>query len=150
MKLTPYKRRNELALLDPFRMESMIERMADDELFPVFPAFYPGSVEMKVDIKDREKEYEIDAELPGYKKDEVTVEYVNNLLTITAAKHEEHEVKGENYIRQERKFGTISRSFTVDNVDAHKISAKFDNGVLCLMLPKITPTVETSTRIPIE
>jgi len=150
MKLTPFKRNSDLALFDPFRMESLFESMANDDLFPVFPAVYKSGNQMKVDIKEKENEYLIEADLPGYKKEDVTVDFNNNLLTISAAKSEEKEEKGENYLRRERRYGSTSRSFTMDNVDVQKISAKFDNGVLSLTLPKILPTAETSTKIKVE
>lgn len=90
----------------------------------------------KVDIRDTEKEYLIEADLPGFVKDAITIVYDNNNLTITAKREESVKEEKENYVRQERSFGEVKRQFHVVNVDEEKIDAKFDNGVLKLVLPK--------------
>mgnify|MGYP003607372870 CR=1 FL=1 len=90
----------------------------------------------KVDIRDTEKEYLIEADLPGFDKDAITIVYDNNNLTITAKREESVKEEKENYVRQERSFGEVKRQFHVVNVDEEKIDAKFDNGVLKLVLPK--------------
>ncbi|MDR4017689.1 MAG: Hsp20/alpha crystallin family protein, partial [Oscillospiraceae bacterium] len=86
---------------------------------------------MKTDVRETESSYELDIDLPGFKKDEVNVELKNGYLTIQAAKgldKEEQDKKGK-YIRQERYAGACSRSFYVgEDVEPEEVSAKFEDG----------------------
>ncbi|MGE5581080.1 MAG: Hsp20/alpha crystallin family protein [Bacillota bacterium] len=90
----------------------------------------------KTDISDNGKEYVIEAELPGFAKEEINIEVADNQLTISAARNNETEEKKENYIRKERVSGRVSRSFAVDNVKTNEIKAEFKDGILKLVLPK--------------
>lgn len=90
----------------------------------------------KADIKETKDGYLVDAELPGVDKKDISVEYKNNILTISAKKSEEKNEKKEDYIRKERVYGDFKRSFNVDNVKEDLIKAKFENGVLNIELPK--------------
>ena len=94
---------------------------------------------MKTDVRETEDSYELDIDLPGFKKDEVSVELKNGCLTIQAAKgldKEETDKKGK-YIRQERYAGTCSRSFFVGKaVEPEEVSAGFEDGILRISLPK--------------
>ena len=93
---------------------------------------------MKTDVRETEHTYEVDVDLPGFKKDEVTVDLKDGCLTISAAKgldKEEQDKKGR-YIRQERYAGACSRSFYVGDVDRKDVSAKFEDGILRISMPK--------------
>lgn len=94
---------------------------------------------MKTDVRETDGTYELDIDLPGFKKDEVNLELKDGYLTIQAAKgldKEEPEKKGK-YIRQERYAGACSRSFYVgEHVEPEDIRAKFENGILQISLPK--------------
>ena len=94
---------------------------------------------MKTDVRETENSYELDIDLPGFKKDEVNVELKNGYLTIQAAKgldKEEQDKKGK-YIRQERYAGACSRSFYVgEAVEPEDVSAKFEDGILTVSVPK--------------
>ena len=94
---------------------------------------------MKTDIRETDTSYELDIDLPGFKKEEVNLELKDGYLTIQAAKgldKEEPEKKGK-YIRQERYTGACSRSFYVgEHVEPEDIRAKFENGILQISLPK--------------
>ena len=94
---------------------------------------------MKTDVRETENSYELDIDLPGFKKDEVNVELKNGYLTIQAAKgldKEEQDKKGK-YIRQERYAGACSRSFYVgEDVEPEEVSAKFEDGILSISVPK--------------
>jgi len=95
--------------------------------------------EMKTDVHEHEDHYEVDIDLPSFKKDEISLELENGYLTVTAAKgldKEETNQKGK-LIRQERYAGTMQRSFYVgDALTESDIGAKLDNGVLSLNIPK--------------
>ena len=93
---------------------------------------------MKTDVRETEDSYELDIDLPGFKKDEVTVDLKDGYLTISAAKgldKEEQDKKGR-YIRQERYAGACSRSFYVGDVEPKDVSAKFEDGILRISMPK--------------
>ena len=94
---------------------------------------------MRTDVRETEDTYELDVDLPGFKKDEVTLELKNGVLTIQAVKgldKDETDKKGK-YIRQERYAGACSRSFYVgEHVEPEDIRAKFENGILQISLPK--------------
>ena len=109
---------------------------------------------MKTDIREHDTGYELDVDLPGFKKDEINVELENGYLTISAAKgldKDEQDKKGK-YIRKERYAGAMQRSFYVgDEVTQEDIKAKFEDGILRLSNPKKdAQAVETKKTIAIE
>ena len=92
---------------------------------------------MNTDVREVENGYEIDMNLPGFKKDEVEIQLQDGCLTVSAAKgldKDEEDKKGR-YIRQERYAGSLSRSFYVGEVKKEDIHAKFEDGVLHIELP---------------
>ena len=93
---------------------------------------------MKTDVRETEDTYEVDIDLPGFKKDEISVDLKDGYLTISAAKgldKDEKDKKGK-YIRQERYAGAMSRSFYVGDVESKDVSAKYEDGILKLSVPK--------------
>ena len=109
---------------------------------------------MKTDIREHEKGYEVDIDLPGFKKDEIGIELENGYLTVSAAKgldKDEEDKKGK-YIRKERYAGAMQRSFYVgEYVTQEDIKAKYENGILRLSVPKKeAKPVETKKSIAIE
>jgi len=99
----------------------------------------PGSQVMRTDIKEHENAFELLIDLPGYKKEDLKAELKDGYLTITATHNDEKNEGDEKsgYIRRERYCGTSSRSFYVgENLMKEDIKAKFDNGVLDLLVPK--------------
>ena len=109
---------------------------------------------MKTDIREHDEGYELDIDLPGFKKDEITIDLDNGYLTIFAAKgldKDEQDKKGK-YIRRERYAGAVQRSFYVgDAVTEEDVKAKFEDGILRLSIPKKgAKAVETKKTIAIE
>ena len=95
--------------------------------------------EMKTDVREHEDHYEVDIDLPGFKKDEITLELKDGYLTVTAAKglDKDEKDKAGKLIRQERYAGTMQRSFYVgDSLTEEDIHAKYEDGVLRVDLPK--------------
>ena len=93
---------------------------------------------MKTDVRETEDSYELDIDLPGFKKDEINVDLKDGYLTISAAKgldKDEKDKKGK-YIRQERYAGACSRSFYVGDVEPKDVSASYEDGILKLSMPK--------------
>ena len=109
---------------------------------------------MKTDVKEADGVYEVDMELPGYKKEDVSARLDKGYLTITAVKNEENNANGGNgkYIRRERYCGQCSRTFYVgENVRQEDIHAKFEDGILKLTVPKTQPAkIEEQKYISIE
>ena len=109
---------------------------------------------MKTDVRELDGSYELDVDLPGFKKDEVTVDLQDGYLTISAAKgldKDESDKKGK-FLRQERYAGSMSRSFYVgDDVESADVSAKFEDGILKISVPKAAPKeLPKHTTITIE
>ena len=97
---------------------------------------------MKTDVKENEHDFEIFVDLPGFKKEDLKLDLTDGYITISANKTLEEEDK-KKYIRKERLYGSVSRSFYVgDSVKKEDIKAKFDNGVLTLSIPKDEPKEE--------
>ena len=110
---------------------------------------------MKTDVKETDNSYEVDIDLPGFKKDEIEAKLENGYLTISAAKgldKEEKDEKDGKYIRKERYSGAMSRAFYVgDELKQEDIKAKYEDGILKLSVPKKEPKkVETTKHIAIE
>lgn len=109
---------------------------------------------MKTDVREKEDGFEVDIDLPGFKKEEITAELNNGYLTISAAKSlDKDEIdKNGNYIRRERYFGNTSRTFYVgEGVREEDIKARLEDGLLKLSIPKKEAAVlESRKRIAIE
>jgi len=141
--LTPLSRGNSLSTFNPFAEMDELERQ------------FFGShdiAEFKTDIRDNGKEYILEADLPGFKKEDIHISAENGYLTIRAERKEEIEEKRENagYIRRERSYGSFARSFDISYIDEDRIKASFKNGVLKLVLPKQEQKVLQSRKIEIE
>ena len=150
MFLVPYGRRSKALSQRPqsiFDIDSMFDNFFNDSFMP---AIFTGDAQLKVDIKENEKEYIVEADLPGINKEEINVELNNDRLTIAVERKEEVNEEKENYIRRERRSGSYCRSFMVENVKQDDIAAKFENGVLSLTLPKKEAEVKKSSKIEIE
>jgi HSP20 family protein len=104
-----------------------------------------------VDVVDKDKAYEITAELPGMDESNIDVKYANGTLTIKGEKKDEKEEKKKDYYLSERHYGSFQRSFGVpDGVDADKIEANFKNGVLTVTLPKTAEAQKSEKKIAIK
>lgn len=109
---------------------------------------------MKTDVKETETGYELDIDLPGFKKDEISAHLEDGYLTVSAAKGVDKDEKDNEgrYIRRERYSGSMTRSFYVGNaVTEEDIKAKYEDGILSLSIPKKDPKdVEAKKYIAIE
>ena len=147
--------------LVPFVSKRNIAKSNDDfhSLFDIFnepffnmPAMNMSASGFKVDVKDNGNAYELIADFPGLKKENISLDYENSYLTISAKTEEgndEQDDKG-NYIRRERHVGSMSRSFYIDNIDETKISAEFKDGILKIDLPKKVEEAPKSSKIEIK
>jgi len=118
--------------------------LADFEPFERFMSAFPATP--AVDFIEKDKEYELTAELPGLDEKNVEVKLSNGMLSISGEKKEEKEEKKEGYYFSERRYGSFKRAFRVpEGVDADKIEASFDKGVLTVRLPK-SPEAQKAQR----
>lgn len=109
---------------------------------------------MKTDVRETENGYEVDIDLPGFKKEDLQLQLENGCLTVSASKGVDKDEKDKNgrYIRKERYSGSMSRSFYVgEDLTEEDIHAKYEDGILRLSLPKTEQkAVETKKYIAIE
>jgi HSP20 family protein len=117
---------------------------------PNLEARVPAPMKFRMDVTENEKEYQVLAELPGLKKEEISVTINGNEITISAEVKQEKDVKdGETVLRAERYYGKIQRAFTLgQEVDEATAQAKYNDGVLELKLPK--KTVAAAKRLAVH
>lgn len=120
-----------------------------DPFADVFPELFRGvlqparsqasdALEIRVDVKEANGDYTVQAEMPGVKKEDIHVQIDGNRVSISAeVKRESEKKEGERVLRSERYYGSVSRAFSVaSEIDEANAIAKFENGVLTLTLPK--------------
>ena len=137
----------------PLFFEDSFDRMFDD----AFKNFWGDNQlrrydAFRTDVIDQDDNYLLQAELPGFKKEDINIDLKNDLLTISASHKEEKDEEEKNkYIRKERYYTSYSRSFRVNNIEAEDIDASYSNGILEVRLPKKDAEAkETAQRIEIK
>ncbi len=146
-RYTPFS--SELSRLDPFwNIDDVFDRFMMRPL-SLFREGVEMEPQIRMDVKESDGKYLVNAEIPGVTKDDIHVTVDGNRVSISAEIKQEKEVKeGERMIRSERSYGMASRSFTLaDEVDQNQIQAKYNNGVLELTLPKKPGAARKEIRI---
>lgn len=143
--------------LKPFgKTEDLFERMLKsfNEVFDrnEISALQSNFNTFRTDVRETEKAYFVEAELPGFEKEDITIDADDNYLTIHAKRDVKEETRGEDdqIIRQERRYGEFMRRFYVDNMNEEKIKAKLKKGILKIEIPKLKPTKPSRKQIEIE
>ena len=139
-ELTPFRSNYYVSAYDPFKEMEEFERRFFGQRTPA----------MKTDIRETENAYILESDLPGFSREDIHAEINNGYLTIRAEHKSENEDKNESYLRRERSYGSFSRTFDLDGIDAEAITASFKNGVLTLELPKMQQKVEEARRVEIK
>jgi len=136
--------------LRPYRrlMENIMEAPFSDFWLEDFRPLSQGG--MRVNLREDEEKYLLEAELPGVNKEEIILKANDDVLTIAVKRDERIERKDENYLVRERRYGSMSRSFYFDDVDFEKVKAKFENGILYVTLPKLEGKKNRGRTISIE
>lgn len=135
-ELRPYERRNNrMTAYNPW-----------DEMERAFfgdGAWNRSLAEFKTDIQDKGDSYLLQADLPGFKKEDIHIDLDGETMTIRAERHSEHEEQDKkgSYVRCERSYGSYERAFDVSGIDTDKIGAQYADGVLKLTMPKKSATV---------
>ncbi len=140
MYMIPYTNRNSSSLMDLF---DEFERSVFGESGRRLPAF-------STDIRDEGDHYMLEAELPGFRKEDIDLDVKDGYLTISASRQEANETKRDNYLCRERRSGSFSRSFNLDGIQEEGITAFYHNGVLELTLPKRQEVLPQSRKIAIQ
>ena len=135
-ELTPYSTRR--SMMDPFNF------------FSDFFGTNNAPMELRTDITDKGDSFVLEADLPGFKKDDIKIDLENDRLTIKAERHSNTETTKNGYVRRERSFGSFERSFVVSGIDTAGIKANYTDGVLTLTLPKRPELVPDNRSIVIE
>ncbi len=129
---------------DPWKLDPFAD-------FPSLSRIHGDLIDVKFDVSDTEGAIEISAELPGIEEKDVELTLSGGMLTIKGEKKAESEEKKKNYYSKERRFGSFTRSFRLpDSVDADKIEATFDKGVLEVTLPKRPEAKAKAKKIAIS
>ena len=124
-ELIPFTRH--VNVYDPFRAFDEMQR----NFFNERPA-----LGFRTDVIDTGDAYKLDAELPGYKKEDINIDVENDCLTISVQRKVEDEDKRPNYVKRERVYGSFSRSFDVSGINVEGIEAAYQDGILTLTMPK--------------
>ena len=135
-ELTPYSTRR--SMMDPFNF------------FSDFFGTNNAPMELRTDITDKGDSFVLEADLPGFKKDDIKIDLENDRLTIKAERHSNTETTKNGYVRRERSCGSFERSFDVSGIDTAGIKANYTDGVLTLTLPKRPELVPDNRSIVIE
>ena len=142
LSLTPFGYRR-VSSYDPFReLEELSNSFWNDGDFSGF----------QTDIKKVDGKYVLEAELPGFKKEDIHIDIDKDTLTISAErKSDENDEKGDNgFIRRERYYGSFSRSFNIKGIDTDAITAEYNDGVLKLTMPEKAPDAPAAKRLEIK
>ena len=144
-ELIPFDRHGRnVSVYDPFRAFDELERS-----FFGNPSHAAVSA-FRTDVTDTGDAYKLEAELPGFKKDDIKIDIENDCLTISAERKLENEDKKNNFVKRERYYGSYSRSFDVSGINVDGIEAAYTDGVLTLNMPKKVETVPASRRLEIK
>jgi len=145
--LTPFRKNSSLLpsdFLKNFFGSDFVDDFFNNTLLSHTPSY------IRTDIKETEKEYILEADLPGFKKENINVEYHDEVLTVSAKKNDEIKEEKDSYVRRERNYGEISRSFHVDNIREEEIKGEYKNGVLRIILPKAESSIQKKKTIDIN
>lgn len=141
-ELIPFERRmNRMAGFDPFREMDELQRH-----------FFSGSAAaaFATDIFDNGSSYLLEAELPGFNKEDISIDIENDCLTISAERKFDSDSSRENLIKRERFYGSYTRSFDVSGINVEGIEAEYTDGVLKLTMPKKQETLPASRKLEIK
>ena len=137
--LTPFRSNYYVSAYDPFKEMEELERRFFGQRTPA----------MKTDIREADGAYILEADLPGFAREDIKAEIKNGYLTIRAERKSDKE-SADSYLRRERSYGSFSRTFDLEGIDAEAITAEFKNGVLTVNLPKLQPKTEEAKQLEIK
>lgn len=135
--------------MEPFKKMPNMMEFFNDEFFK--PSNFNSANVFCTDVRETEKEYIIETELPGFNKEDIAIDISSDALTIKAERKSENKTeKDGTYIRRERSYSSYQRSFVLDGIDSDKISANYENGILTITMPKTEIQPPPSRRLEIK
>ena len=105
---------------------------------------------IRSDLKETDAAYVLEAEMPGFKKENISVEWADGRLMVSAKQEEEKKEEKENFIKRERYYGEVSRRYRVEGINENEITAEYKDGVLKVNMPKAEPTTTAKAKINID
>ena len=130
-----------MSVYNPFReLEELSRSLWDDQAVSGF----------RTDITEKDGNYVLSAELPGFKKEDISIDLDKDCLTISAERKSEQNEDDGSFVRRERYYGAYSRSFNVRGIDTDAITASYNDGVLSLTMPKKTPEIPAARKLEIQ
>lgn len=105
---------------------------------------------IRADIRETDRAYIIEADMPGFDREDISVELIDDQLTISAKRDEHTDEEGKDYIRRERRYGSMTRSFSVQGIEHEAVKAEYRDGVLRITLPKNEEAIKQGRNIEIE
>lgn len=139
-ELIPFGRH--VSVYDPFRAFDEMERSLFRD--------QPNALSFRTDVSDTGDAYKLEAELPGFKKEDINIDVENDCLTISVERKHESEDKRASFVKRERVYGSFSRSFDVSGIEVDKIEAAYQDGILTLIMPKKAEVKPASRRLEIR
>lgn len=143
--LTPFNR-NALRLNETDRFGNLIDEVFNDAMFPLRTL---RNDTFKIDIREEENGFLIEADLPGFAKEDITINYSDGDLSIEAKKNEEKNEQQKNYIHRERKFCHMKRTLRLGDLDSESIEATLKDGILAIIAKK-AQLIDNSKQIQIR
>ena len=150
-ELTHRNNNHHISTYNPFRELEDFERSFFNSPFSSFLGTQ-DLAEFKTDVTDKGDHYLLEADLPGFEKKDIQLEIIGDTLTVRALRHSKVEEKDnkDKLVRIERSYGSYSRQFNISGVEAERIKARYDNGVLKLTLPKKQAELPEAWHLEIE
>jgi HSP20 family protein len=137
--LVPYRRNLTRELSVPFMNDNFFRSFFD-------MSDMMGPAGFRVDVRENDRDYKLEAEIPGVDKDKLNVSVNDGTLTISADLNTEKKEEKAGYLYSERRSGHVERSFNLEGIDAENIKADYKNGVLTVTLPKETPAPKKEAK----
>ena len=142
-ELIPFDRHaRSMSAFDPFRMFDEMDRR--------FMNAVPSVSAFRTDVIDTGDAFNLESELPGFKKEDIKIDIENDCLTISAERKADNREEKDNYVKRERYYGSFSRSFDVSGINVDAIEAAYNDGVLTVTLPKKAAEIPASRRLEIK
>ncbi|MBR5093680.1 MAG: Hsp20/alpha crystallin family protein [Oscillospiraceae bacterium] len=139
-ELIPFTRH--VSVYDPFRAFDEMQRNFFNEQHPVLG--------FRTDVSDNGEAYKLEAELPGFKKEDIHIDVEDDCLTISVERKQTKDDKNVNYVKRELILGTFRRSFDVSGIEVDKIQAAYQDGILTLTLPKKVEVKPACRKLEIQ
>lgn len=140
MMMNTYLRPFSMSAYDPFHL---FDEKARQMMHGTSAAFC-------TDIREENDRYVLEADLPGFRKEDIRIDLEDDTMTITAERRSEQSEENGSYIRRERSYGSFTRCFGTEGIDTERMEASFTDGVLTLSMPKLAEPTPVTRRIEIR